>query len=143
MPNTIYSVGRVRAIHPKNGMGFITHNFKEHFVFYFSFCHSFVNEEGSIVMGNVKNYIVPNPGDFVIFESSGIKHPTPEENNSKGWIPRIEKWGTTASYKEALSEKFLKVIRNGKEVFTGGIESFKGFMENTNINEDELEIHFV
>jgi hypothetical protein len=93
-------------------------------------------------MGNVKSYHLPDPGDFVIFDSKGIKYPNLEEN-SKGWIPRIEKWGTIASYKEALSEKFLKVIRNGKEVFTGGMGSFKEFMESTNINEDELEIHFV
>jgi hypothetical protein len=140
---TIYSVGRVRAIHPKNGMGFITHNFKQHLAFYFSNYHEFVNRNGTIIMGNVKSYHLPDPGDFVIFDSTEIKYPSLEENSTKGWIPRIEKWGTTASYKEALSEKFLKVLKNGKEVFIGGIGSFKGFMENTNINEDELEIHFV
>ena len=142
MPTTIYSVGRVRAIHPKNGIGFLTHRYDQHLVFYFSNCYEFENTDGAILMSNVKKYHLPSPGDFLIFESSEIKYPTLVES-SKGWIPRVEKWGTTASYKEALSAKFLKVLSNGEKIFNGGFNSFKGFMERTTISEDELEIHFV
>lgn len=138
----IYSVGRVRAIHPKNGMGFITHQFNIHYVFYFSNFCEFENHNGFIKMGGSK-YFAPNPGEFIIFEREGIKFPNSEENQ-RGWKPRIEKWSTPSSYRSALSDKFLRVVSDGTEVFIGGLNSFGVFMENnTHYSEDELEIHFV
>lgn len=128
-------VGRVRGVYLGQNVGFLTHNYTNHFAFYFSGYREIQNIGGNILFSPKRRFYIPEEGEYVLFQKSSIAPPL-----KAGQSPRVEVWTTAKEYYQALSDKYVKVFtEKGDMVFNGGINSLKKFVQGCN-DPDELII---
>ena len=133
-------VARIRGLYPEKGMGIATHNHRDYYSFYFSNHAPFTNNNGIVEFGK-KKFSIPTESSYILFPKEAVVFPN-EEGVKKGYKPRIEIWGTTESYYNALSKRFLQVIdTSGQKIYSGGIKAFRSFLESKALDTDDLEIH--
>lgn len=96
-------VGRVRALYPYKGLGFITHNFGEHFLFYFSGIREFVKDQfGNISYGGKMDLEQPPDGSYIIFREEDIVY---SKSNNPAHKPVVLKWGLASEFYALLKEE--------------------------------------
>lgn len=128
-------VGRVRGVYLSQNMGFLTHNYTNHYAFYFSGFREIQNTGGTISFLNKRRFLIPNEGDYVLFQKNSIAAPLKE-----GQSKRVEIWTTAREYYQTLSDKYVKVFtEKGEMVFNGGLKSLKQFVAGCS-DPDELII---
>jgi len=128
-------VGRVRGVYLGQNVGFLTHNYTNHYAFYFSGFREVSNIEGVVSFSKKRRFYIPEEGEYVLFQKSSIAPPL-----KQGQSPRVEVWTTAKEYYQALSDKYVKVFsENGEILFNGGINSLRKFVQGCS-EPDELII---